>query len=384
MTAGPSAIPAELPHRLPATARDQGLDGARAVAALAVLATHVGDEVGSQLTTTEIPGLGTLRTGYLVQELNVGVEVFFVISAFLVFRPFASAVHAGRSAPPARRFLGRRFWRIYPAYWLALAVVVVASARHSLPSLDVAAAHAALAQGWHGDWMRGGYGLRQAWTLTVEMSFYLLVPLYAWAVAAWARRAGPRAATLGGAVVLLAVGHGISVVLQYHYPTVMAPAAIHLGTFAWGVALAVVVLDPRWRERLARIPAGWWWAAAIVVFVVFVQRSAIDPANPFVLRPFDQLTQRTVHGVVAALVVTPLVVGAPGCRLLAWRPLARLGLWSYGFYLWHYWVVELLHDHGGSGSFAFWRVFAGAAVGAAALGAASWYLVERPAMRRLR
>ena len=59
-----------------------------------------------------------------MQELNVGVDVFFVISAVLLYAPFVAAHLDGRPHPSLRTYATRRIFRIYPAYWVALAVIL--------------------------------------------------------------------------------------------------------------------------------------------------------------------------------------------------------------------------------------------------------------------
>ncbi len=101
-----------------APGRHSPLDGLRAVAAVAVLLTHAA--IYSGLASA---GGDTAR---YAQRLEVGVAVFFVISGFVLYRPFVSARLDGRPLPLLGRFAGRRALRIVPAYWLALTVSAVA------------------------------------------------------------------------------------------------------------------------------------------------------------------------------------------------------------------------------------------------------------------
>ena len=88
-------------HRLPA------LDALRAVGAAAVIGTHVGFSTGA---------ISRFEWGGLLARLDVGVAIFFVLSGFLLFRPFAAAVATGADRPSVRRYLWRRALRILPAY----------------------------------------------------------------------------------------------------------------------------------------------------------------------------------------------------------------------------------------------------------------------------
>src|SRR3954451_18263543 len=101
-------------------------DGLRALAALAVLMTHVAFAGGA-----DAPNV----FGVFFARMDGGVAVFFVLSGFLLYRPFVVAHLHERPRPAAGPFLWRRFLRIYPAYWLVLTVVVYFFADKSIPTL---------------------------------------------------------------------------------------------------------------------------------------------------------------------------------------------------------------------------------------------------------
>jgi len=142
------------------------LDGVRALAALSIVLLHVGDATGFARTS---------RLGAFTARMDAGVALFFVLSGFLLYRPFVASRLEARPAPSAGRYLRRRLLRIVPAFWVAMLVMG--------------------ALGWisvlNGDWWRYfGFlqnlsvetvlgGIRPAWSLCVEMSFYLVLPLWA-------------------------------------------------------------------------------------------------------------------------------------------------------------------------------------------------------------
>src|SRR6476660_9542643 len=150
------------------------LDGMRAIAVLCVVFVHsavAGQAVG--------PSVG----GRLLAHLNLGVTIFFLISGFLLYRPFIAHRVQGPPSPKVTDYAKRRLLRIYPAYWLVITVLVV------VPGLTGVA---------NGDWwpqygllqtlpVRGGSGcigavhdcgLAQTWSLAVELTFYAALPLY--------------------------------------------------------------------------------------------------------------------------------------------------------------------------------------------------------------
>src|SRR5688572_7606459 len=102
-----SAVPAAggKPDRFPC------FDGLRAIAALSVLVTHV-----SFLTYANVEH----PLGVFFARMDIGVAFFFLISGFLLYRPFAMAHLTASAGPAVRPFFRRRALRIFPAYWVAL------------------------------------------------------------------------------------------------------------------------------------------------------------------------------------------------------------------------------------------------------------------------
>ena len=90
-------------------------DSLRAIAALSIFGFHI---AASQLALNDpdFPWLG---------QLNVGVPIFFVVSGFLLYRPFVARRAQGRPAPSLGGYAIRRALRIIPAYWVALTVITV-------------------------------------------------------------------------------------------------------------------------------------------------------------------------------------------------------------------------------------------------------------------
>src|SRR5882724_3717971 len=182
-TAGPVSLTVR-----PSAPRHQGpLDGLRAAAAAAVLLTHVGSLTGYALTGTPV--------SWALSRGDVGVPIFFALSGLLLYRPWAVAALTGRrSGPPLATYLRRRALRILPAYWVVVAIALLwlhaPDARHAWPWVQ----YLLLLQNYdaHPWWIgTGAPGLAQAWSLDVEVSFYLLLPLLAAALTWFACRGGP-------------------------------------------------------------------------------------------------------------------------------------------------------------------------------------------------
>src|SRR4051794_19182180 len=149
-------------------------DALRAIAVLAVVVFHVAGLTGA---------LAGWPLGSAALVLGAcGPLLFFVISGFLLYRPFVAARVRGTPPPRAGRYARRRALRILPAYWLALTVLAV------FPGIVGA---------FTGDWWRYylflqlysdrtlGLGIPVAWTLCVEVAFYAVLPAWALAMRRW-------------------------------------------------------------------------------------------------------------------------------------------------------------------------------------------------------
>ncbi len=255
------------------TRRLDGFDGLRALAAVLVIAYHAGS-----LSHASLSG----RFAPMVAELKGGVVVFFVVSGFLLYLPYARAIRAGRALPRWREFAGRRAVRILPAYWVALALLAVAGLVHGV-----------LTQGW---WRFFGlaqiyapsslhHGLDVAWSLCTEVTFYALLPVLAWILARMTRAhadAGRRQlwALTGLALASLMLRAFLARSLVAPVPDAKIVIATSLpGLIDWfALGMAMAVLRAGWEQGAERGPAlaalarrpGRCWLAAALLFVLGV------------------------------------------------------------------------------------------------------------------
>jgi peptidoglycan/LPS O-acetylase OafA/YrhL len=319
---------------------------------LAVLIFHVAT-VSNALTASAL--------GDLLAVLgDLGLVLFFVISGFLLYRPFVAAREAGRRPPRTGRYARRRVLRIVPAYWVALTLLAI---------------YPGIVGPFSGDWWRYylfaqlysqrtvGAGIPVAWTLCVEVSFYIALPLWARAVGRIPLRAGS-GSLLGSELTPLAAlaAGGVAVQVAASKLAVSRLVADSLAGqctwFALGMALAVASVAADARDsgkrflRTVRTHAGLFWlgAAACLAGVAAVLR----PGGGFTIllalaskQPLGKtLGSIALTGGLMVLLVAPAVFGerAGGLprRVLAAAPLALLGLISYGVYLWHLTVAEVL------------------------------------------
>ena len=364
----------EVEHPIGAAVRLEGFDGLRAIAVLAVVSYHFFQIVAvfpaGAATAIDIGG-----------QFRVGVWIFFVLSGFLLYRPYACA-HAGTgTAPRWGRYASSRFLRIWPAYAVALVVLTYVWHRVSIDGFGDFVVHLVLQYNYiPSQFLRGGIG--PAWSLVVEVAFYAVLPIYAAVVGAAARLGRVWMVEIGGLVALMLFGWSWQLAAVGHaLVATMLPS--FLPTFAMGMAFAVAVAHRRdlGLSGLARRPALCWLAAAALL----VGKGVIGGFDFFELG--FEFQNQIIYSTIASLVVLPAVFGdrnQMGNRVLRSLPLRSLGLVSYGVFLWSVPVTQAVQQewipvdpafHGRNAVVALISLAA-----TVAIATVSWFAIERPAL----
>jgi peptidoglycan/LPS O-acetylase OafA/YrhL len=376
-----------------------GVEGLRAIAALSVLFGHV---IAHGSPSSHLG----IFDDWLRANLDSGLTLFFTLSGFLLYRPFAAAVLRGTKLPSARGYLRNRALRILPAYWVILLLVALVLGAAVLqpsaagvgymtdPSLLVR--NLLLVQ----TYTQSGVvtGNSSSWSLSVEIVFYLVLPLLA-VVAARVGEGGSRRRRLSGALVpaaaLLALGiagklvaastmSGDREVAQWGsswHAVLERSFFASADLFAFGMAAAVIVVaaDDRWfvAPRMQR-------ACGVAAVALTAVLAAVRHYEGLNVRPFN-----TVMALACALLVLWITLPWRGgrstpVRMLESRPVVWIGVTSYSVYLWHAPVIDWLRAHGalydGSGSAVINTLFVLAIV--MPLAGITYRFVEAPAMRR--
>lgn len=324
-----ATVPAHHGNRLDA------LDGLRTVAVGLVILFHV-----------RFPASAA---GYL------GVDVFFVLSGFLITKGLIRALERPSLGLPA--FWARRFKRLAPAALLVVLVVVV----WALLAADAFRRYTLLQDAWWtilyvANWrfiQSASYfasdgttsPLIHMWSLAVEEQFYLGWPLVLGLVALLlSRRRAWRvpALTVVAAVVVVASAG----VMWWLHATAGVERA-YMGTDAkafepmLGALLALVLTSPRARALVRRTAPATSLLAPVGMVALF---AVLDGPAPWYFRGGALVFCALTAVLIAALAEMP---ESPLGRVLAWAPVSYLGRISYGIYLWHWPYAVWLATHSG-------------------------------------
>ena len=323
------------------TAHVDILDGLRGIAIAFVMWFHVWEITwqGAAFTVfgREIDFTFLARMGF------VGVEIFFFVSGFCLFWPYARALAERRPMPTIKHFAYRRFIKIVPSYLLALAVLVALGSERDR-SLDDGIkdvlAHVFFVHTWFQSYFGSIDGV--LWSLGVEVQFYLIFPLVVLAFVRW-----PRATALGLVALAFVWRYAVEQCCatgpynHFHQLANQLPAYLDLfaiGMFAAWI-VAVVLPSVTFTQRVRVIGtlvalAGCAWVVGLIGNVDSV-RGMHDYAEHW------QVWNRFPFGVALLVVTVGSVTAFPlWHRLFANRVLVFLSVISYNAYIWHQLVAR--------------------------------------------
>ena len=305
--------------------RSARIESLRALAAVGVL---VGHAWGWSHHWNPQALYGTYH-GRLVMSGGFGVFLFFALSGYLLYLPFARHAFGDRGAVDVKRYAANRALRILPLYYVVIAVFLAVSSAYQSEWWKFAL----FLENFDSDTV--GKVVGPAWSLVVEVQFYILLPLFAWLITKASRR------SLATAAVVL-TGLGV-VAFMLRYITVTdahpsgpwrysLPATCVFFFPGFLLALLRVHLDkrqPRWTAHRIVGSSTLWFVAGVGAWLVVAHRYDLD---------------------IAMLTASALLLGAcalplrPGLivRMLDVRVIAGLGAASYSLYLWHGPIVQRL------------------------------------------
>ncbi|MDT5255823.1 MAG: hypothetical protein QOD10_903 [Mycobacterium sp.] len=322
--------------------RVASLTGIRAVAALLVVGTHAAYTTGKYVQG---------YWGLVSARLEIGVPIFFVLSGFLLFRPWVKSAATGGSPPSLSRYARHRVRRIMPAYVITvLFAYVLYDFREAGPNPGHTwtglVRNLTLTQiycnGYLGKYLH--QGLTQMWSLAVEAAFYVALPLLAYLLLVLICRRRWRPKLVVGALagmMLISPAWLILVHTDHWFPD---GARLWLPTYlAWflaGMMLAVLQAMGVRCYAFMVIPL-----ATISFFIVATPIGGAPTTSPASVS--EALVKTAFYAGIAALAVAPLALGDEGryYRLLATRPMVWLGEISYEIFLIHLITMEFAMDY---------------------------------------
>jgi len=302
-----------------------------------------------------------------------GVPIFFFISGFLISRSYESNSRLDE-------YFRNRTLRIYPALVVCTAFALLSVAMVGyFATVELSASHfvawvlgqLTIVQFYNPDFMRAfGTGVLNGslWTITVELQFYVLIPLLYWALQQLERRRIGTNATLSVLTLVFLAAHVAFHSLGFADSEAIAAKLVKVSFLPWFYMFLVGVLAQRNFPALHRMLANRFWIIGPAYLI-----GAVACAQLFRLSAGNR-----IHPLLFVGLATAVFSGAYSRPQLAGQLLRHNDV-SYGVYIYHIPVINLLMYYGLVGRVSYVVLAVAAAIALAAL---SWFGVERPAIKR--
>ncbi len=380
-----------------------GVDGVRGLAAFTVLVAHV-YQSSDRSTVDAYPWV--LEHG--LPFMTASLTLFFTISAFLLYRPFVAAA-VRRKPVDHRAYFANRGLRIFPAYWVVLILAGIFLGTLAVPAgvdgaerapgglQDPSVVVQQMTMLFQFHRSTAFTGVPPAWSLAVEICFYIALPFLgwlAWRLVARRRRNWSRKAALLAPAVLLftfgLVGMGIAAATPIgvggdfgsNWGAILYRSFLPLSAwFLGGMTLAVLRVELE--EGRLKLPKRWrGMTIATGIAAVLISDQQITHGGTY---HEQQITLMLACTCLLSLVVldTPQ---SRSVRFFEGRAITWFGVVSYSVFLWHMPVTAWLHEHGlfTNGWAGFPLNVALVAAITAVLAGLTYRFVEKPALERKR
>lgn len=376
-----------------------GADFVRAAACLLVVAHHIAQRVSPRALGEQAEIAGFFMMG------AIGVSAFFVLSGYLLSRPFWVAMDAGQPMPSLRTYALRRSARILPGFWLALTVAFVLSFTllgfpfdGTLLVRYLSGVFGVSSFSWF-TWFPTEFNL-PLWSISCEIVSYTLMALCLWGMFKLPFARGWTARVIWVAMIAAVIGVQF-LMLTYAMPD-GAQRGWEFGTIggakiwwpnynpvAFYAMFTIGVLAAGVQVRLAQLRSIVFDIAALaglglavyMMFAYFPQPDAFGIANIPYAFPWFPLA------ICLILVATPSSVLVR--RVTETAPIAYVARVSFGIYVWHYFLMEIVrvlwqpdYLYWGMRDVGLWAwISVGIVVASFVVATISYYLLEEPVIR---
>jgi len=328
---------------------------------------------------------------WLMAMGGMGVDIFFTLSAFLLSLPFAEALRQKLPHPDLKLYARRRFFRIFPAYYLQIVLILIfawlgvgAGMPWSSPGWSGVLAHGVL---WINAWPLVPAYVPTWWTLPVEFGFYLLLPVLAlcltdrrwyWLI-------------LGIALSLLyrhfLLGFGLTRAEEVYWVDHLPG---RLFQFLIGMLAAFFFVRMRYRNQLPKVKTRNLLVLVSTIVLLALPALGWMVGDAYHGSPTLQPALFFWHLYASVCIAVLLVAICAGRNLadgfLQSAPLQWLGRISYGIYLWHYPVMVVLRESMGGMQAVksdFPSFFISGLLISITLAFLSWHWLEAPILKRV-
>lgn len=357
------------------------IEGLRALAAVGVLTTHVAFQTGA--ITGSI-------FGNILGRLDLAVAVFFGISGCLLWRSYTPPVGEIVKPLSVAKYYRHRVVRIMPAYVVVVTVVLFLLPAAQNANWQVWMANLTLTQLYVPLTLTAG--LTQMWSLSVEVSFYLVLPILGW-IFSWIpqKRNNLRVPLLGAAGLCSLVWPYIAA--EIPVPMGLDPKSWLPGYLLWFIVgmigAELIAAGPTYLPRVQQALINPW--VAVPLLLLFWGLAITPLAGPATLAPISELAyigKIFLGAGVAVFSVLPLALKdshdlSENVKGLASPLFQALGRWSYGIFIWHLLILELIFGliriFPFSGNFIL--VWLLVVVGSVFIAAISYAVIEVPARK---
>ncbi|MFL5627918.1 MAG: acyltransferase family protein [Ktedonobacteraceae bacterium] len=346
------------------------LDGVRAFACLIVIWYHI------NLTPVDMHIWNSQLTTYpLLNSFlyfgKYGVTLFFVLSGFLLFMPFAKALLFEKTWPSTRRFYLRRAFRILPAYYLSLILIVLLFQRQYLQPQhwkELGLFFTFLMDTSHATFKQLNAPF---WTLAIEWQYYMLLPLLVLAMRliVWRVKQDYRLPT-AVACILALIGWGLFsryvgtyYMDQHPSETFLVPRSVlnvilfctygvsgkYLEDFGVGMLLSLCFvytqhpsISPKVRTALRKL-SPWLWGSGLLCLLATILWNYNERYvntwplfnHPLLFEHYYRLCE-LCFSLSFGLCILALLFGSARLKYpFEWSPLRWIGIISYSLYMWH-------------------------------------------------